>query len=159
MSGEELSVQGHPEPSFISMRNVFIAPQLLSACCNCGLIRDDADLGSHEGRWVAPRVFHKMLWSEPARCFAETHLRSDMLRTNPAHCSAVPSEDWSIAMTRRAGNRVALYQLRQLHRPLHPGQTTNGPYVGSPTGATKVGTSTHRTVARNGTRSHSVRAQ
>lgn len=65
MSREARSVQSHPKAPFTSMRQGLIASQLLPVCSICGLVRNDADLGPQERRWVTPRAFYKMQGVNP----------------------------------------------------------------------------------------------
>ncbi|MEO8340868.1 MAG: Hsp20/alpha crystallin family protein [Nitrospirota bacterium] len=43
----------------VLMREPFIAPTLLSACCVCRLIRDDTRFSSGRELWVTQRTYHK----------------------------------------------------------------------------------------------------
>lgn len=72
MSREGLSMQNAPRAPSASMSNLYIAPELLPVCCNCGFIRDEMGCRPQHGRWVTPRAYQKIHGANPAD-FCLTH--------------------------------------------------------------------------------------
>ena len=54
------------------MRETFIAPTVLAACCVCRLIRDEAGSTPDRERWVTPRTYRTTYGVNPAE-LALTH--------------------------------------------------------------------------------------
>ncbi len=57
---------------FSSIRETFIAPQMLPVCCIYGLIRDETGSPSDPGRWVTPRTYRQTHGVNPTE-FPLTH--------------------------------------------------------------------------------------
>ena len=72
MSIEGLFAPTTCETPSAPMRETFIAPTMLAACCVCRLIRDEAGSTSDRERWVTPRSYRKTYGVNPAD-FPLTH--------------------------------------------------------------------------------------
>ena len=54
------------EAPFAPVREPFIAPTLLPACCACGLVQDKAGATPGLERWVTPRTYREAHGVNPA---------------------------------------------------------------------------------------------
>ena len=72
MSLEVLCAPTTREAPSAPMRERFIAPRVLTACCVCGLIRDGTESSPDRERWVTQRTYRKTHGINPAD-FLLTH--------------------------------------------------------------------------------------
>jgi hypothetical protein len=72
MSIEGLFAPTTCEAPSAPMRETFIAPTVLAACCVCRLIRDEAGSTPDRERWVTPRTYRTTYGVNPAE-LALTH--------------------------------------------------------------------------------------
>lgn len=68
MALETLVAQTTREAPSALMREAFIAPRVLSVCCVCELIRDEAGSSPARECWVTPRTYRTTHGVNPADC-------------------------------------------------------------------------------------------
>ncbi|MBI3357846.1 MAG: hypothetical protein HY038_13955 [Nitrospirae bacterium] len=72
MSSNDTMMQTTRDALFSSIRETFIAPQLLPVCCICGLIRDETRSPSDRERWVMHGTYRQTHGVNPTE-FPLTH--------------------------------------------------------------------------------------